>query len=180
MKKFLTFVAIGSLVALVVEFQFNLLATHNPGNFIFTLFFYPLYLSVVYQVSSWLDSNRAGFMSDLLYYLFFGLLGLAFEWFVIGNSPWGNPEASNIGMWAFWVAVALVPRIMTRQAAEFKAVKKGLVYYLGTYSVASTIMALMLPEGFRLFWIVVIHMVAYIGFHLFYWQYFRLRRRNLS
>jgi hypothetical protein len=36
------------------------------------------------------------------------LPGMALEWFVIGNSPWGNPEASQLGMvifhgaWPIW------------------------------------------------------------------------------
>ena len=27
--------------------------------------------------------------------------GMALEWFVIGNSPWGNPQASQLGMFVF-------------------------------------------------------------------------------
>jgi|GEM_PF-6811812 len=31
------------------------------------------------------------------------------EWFSIGSSPWGNPQTSQPGMFAYWACMALVP-----------------------------------------------------------------------
>jgi hypothetical protein len=40
-------------------------------------------------------------LPDLAWLVFAGLIGLAFEWWAVGNSPWGNPDALQSGMFAF-------------------------------------------------------------------------------
>jgi len=41
-----------------------------------------------------------------------GGCGLMVEWFLIGNSPWGNPDAVQIGMFAYWSCMVLVPVVL--------------------------------------------------------------------
>jgi hypothetical protein len=47
------------------------------------------------------------------------LPGIALEWFVIGNSPWGNPDASQLGMVIFHGAWPIWGRMF--DAALFRA-----------------------------------------------------------
>ncbi|MBA4351004.1 MAG: hypothetical protein C0427_07130 [Rhodobacter sp.] len=52
-------------------------------------------------------------LPELSWLIFAGLVGFAFEWFAVGNSPWGNPDALQSGMFAFhavyplWGAILL-------------------------------------------------------------------------
>ena len=52
------------------------------------------------------------------------------EWFLIGNSPWGNPDASQVGMFAYWACMALVPLVFLLQNRPLRhfIVRYGLVY----------------------------------------------------
>jgi len=126
MNKLLKFILIGFVFAMVVEFQFNIFATNNIPNFIFTLFFYPIYLALVYLVNNFVDKHLSGRKADVLFYLFFGFFGLGFEWFVIGNSPWETPDANQIGMFSFWVAIAFMPRIFISAKKGIAMLKKNL------------------------------------------------------
>jgi hypothetical protein len=34
------------------------------------------------------------------------------RWFVIGTSPWANPEANDLGMFCYWATVVALPRLL--------------------------------------------------------------------
>lgn len=55
-------------------------------------------------------------LPDLAWLVFAGLVGLAFEWFAVGNSPWGNPDALQSGMFAFHAAYPLWGAILLNRA----------------------------------------------------------------
>lgn len=42
--------------------------------------------------------------------VFYVLVAVSIEWGVIGNSPWGNPGANQLGLVAGWVSVFILPR----------------------------------------------------------------------
>jgi hypothetical protein len=42
------------------------------------------------------------------------------EWFAIGNSPWGNPDASQVAMFAYWASMALAPVVVLEGAPRLR------------------------------------------------------------
>ncbi len=110
MIRFTRFILLGLLTAAIGEWQFSVFLRDDLDNFSGSLVFNTLYMTGVYLVTRLLLTvlrNRSKFI--LFYTVFFGLSGLMVEWFLIGNSPWGNPDASQVGMFAYWACMALVP-----------------------------------------------------------------------
>jgi len=180
MKPFLKFILIGCAFALLIEFQFNILVTGNIGNFIFVLFFYPIYLALVYTVYKFGFKKIFKSKSNLVffYYLLFGIIGLMFEWFMIGNSPWLNPDASQIGMWSFWVALTVMPVIFLETEKKFQKLKKHIKYYIISYAIITTIIGKILTGDFRLFFIVWFEIIGYTLMNLFYLKYWWIVRKT--
>lgn len=175
MNKFLKFILVGYIFAMVVEFQFNILATGNIGNFIFTGIFYPVYLTLVYFSSKLIDRIfKSKYKASIVYYLIFGFIGLMLEWFMIGNSPWQNPDANQAGMFAFWVALTFMPRIFTDEEHDVAGLKRGIKKIYAAYAIITTIVGLILPPAFRIFWLATFVTIAYLLMNIFYLQYFKI------
>lgn len=112
MKTLLSFILLDLLTAAIGEWQYSVFLRYDLDNFIGSLFFNAFYLVGVYVLTRPLLTtlrNRPQFIVG--YTGFFGLTGLMVELFLIGNSPWGNPDASQIGMFAYWACMALVPLV---------------------------------------------------------------------
>ncbi len=60
------------------------------------------------------------------------------EWFAIGNSPWGNPDASQIGMAAYWACLVIVPLIIIDPDSRLRPLKRR----VGVYALIYTALAL--------------------------------------
>ncbi|MAG18194.1 MAG: hypothetical protein CL944_01835 [Candidatus Diapherotrites archaeon] len=176
MNNFPKFILVGFIFAMVVEFHFNILATGNIGNFIFVTLFYPVYLSLVFLANNFIDKHLKGKKADVLFYLFFGFFGLAFEWFVIGNSPWGNPDANQIGMFSFWVALTFMPRIFINKQKEIQPLKKSVTKYFVAYTIVTTLIGFLLPVSFRIFFLTWFEVIGYTVMHYFYWKYYKLAK----
>ena len=172
MKEIIKFILVGYFFAILIEFQFNILATSNIGNFIFTLFFYIVFLTISYFINKfWFSSIKNKVISSTAYYFFFGIIGLMFEWFVIGNSPWGNPDAIQIGQWSFWIAITFIPKIYIETEGKFKKLKDGIRHYIIAYAIITTVVGFALPFHLRLFWLVSLQVVGYSLLHIFYVKY---------
>ncbi len=131
MKSLAQFLLLGLLTAAIGEWQFSVFLRNDFDNFIGSLFFNTLYLIGVYLLTRLLLTtlrNRPKFI--LVYTGFFGLTGLMVEWFLIGNSPWGNPDASQVGMFAYWACMALVPLafLLQNRPLQHFILRYGLVY----------------------------------------------------
>ena len=172
MSPFLRFILVGSATALIVEASFNLLAVGTYGNFVFTIFAYPAYLAAFYAPQTFVlrrlvRSARGLFIAT---YVAGGILGLAIEWFVIGNSPWGNPEAIQWGMWAFWTAVVALP---TLYLADPSAARKMLMRLLIVYGGISIALAIVVPAPLHVAALVLWQTAYYTYLHLPYVLYIR-------
>ncbi len=137
---FLRFILAGLLTAAVGEWQFSVFLRDDLANFLGSLAFNTLYLSGVYLVTRlWLalgETPEQGRRWMILAYTgLFGLSGLMVEWFLIGNSPWGNPDASQTGMFAYWACMALVP-------LTFLLRKHRLQRFIFLYGLVYTLLAL--------------------------------------
>lgn len=144
MKKFLQFLLLGLLTAAIGEWQFSVFLRNDLDNFIGSLFFNTLYLAGVYVLTRpLLNTLRDRPKFILVYAGFFGLTGLMVEWFLIGNSPWGNPHASQIGMFAYWACMVLVPLIFLLQN---RRLQKFIVRYGLGYLTAAWLGQILIPS----------------------------------
>lgn len=133
MKTLLQFLLLGLLTAAIGEWQFSVFLRDDLDNFLGSLFFNTLYLVGVYVLARLLLTTLRKRPKFILGYTgFFGLTGLMVEWFLIGNSPWGNPDASQIGMFAYWACMALVPLafLLQNRPLQHFIVRYGLVYVI--------------------------------------------------
>lgn len=131
MKTLLQFLLLGLLTAAIGEWQFSVFLRDDLDNFIGSLAFNTLYLMGVYVITRLLLPTLRDRPKFILFYTgFFGLTGLMVEWFLIGNSPWGNPDASQAGMFAYWACMALAPLafLIENRPLQTFIVRYALVY----------------------------------------------------
>ncbi|MBM3123175.1 MAG: hypothetical protein FJZ97_13475, partial [Chloroflexi bacterium] len=96
MKRFLLTLCLGSLFATLGEYLFCVLVRQSVPDYLFTLAAYPFILALSYGPLRWIARRMPTPLSaDLAVYAVAGLVGLAIEWFIIGNSPWANPDAND-------------------------------------------------------------------------------------
>jgi hypothetical protein len=95
------------LLALWLEAVYKFVVTWDPGNFVGAVLVYALVLPPAQLLMRLLPK-----VPDRLWLLFWGGLGLLAEWFVIGNSPWGNPAALHSAMFAFHGSYPVWGRIL--------------------------------------------------------------------
>ena len=172
-NNFLKFILVGYIFAQIIEFQFNVFIANTYGNWIFTLFYYPAILAVFYFINQRVNQKiKNKKVADIFYYIVAATFGLfIMEWLIIGNSPWGNPEANQIGMLSFWVAVFFVPRIFISQSPEVEGIKKRITRYIMAYSLITFPLGFVLPETPRLIIIIWAEIIGYSLMHIFYWHY---------
>lgn len=105
------------------------------ANFYGSVVFNALYLSGAFVITR-LIFRLVG-RHDIAFVLCAGLAavgGLWVEWFLIGNSPWGNPAASQWGMAAYWACLVVVPLISIDGAAGLRPLKRRLALYAVLYT----------------------------------------------
>lgn len=173
MKSLPQFLLLGLLTAAIGEWQFSVFLRDDLDNFIGSLAFNTLYLTGVYLLTRLLLTtlrNRPKFV--LIYAGFFGLTGLMVEWLLIGNSPWGNPQASQVGMFAYWACMALVPLAfsLSNRPLQTFILRYGLVYLvlvlLGQFTIAS--------PGWRFAFHIYAVILGYLGLMTgILWKYIR-------
>ena len=118
--RILVFILLGVITAAVGEIQFSIFIRSDIHNFIGSIVFNSVYLFGVALISSLLVRLLGdGIPTVFCHFVLFGTSGLMIEWFMIGNSPWAKPEASQAGMFAYWSCLALVPFICLRPDARF-------------------------------------------------------------
>ncbi len=170
------FVLIGSVVAWVGEFVFNILITGNYSNFLFTLLFYPCYLALAFYLQKYLAcAFKIKHIHFFACYFLFGFIGLAIEWFVIGNSPWGNPEAIQFGQFSYWTALVLVPLIVLGNVS--KRAKYLVLYILAKFVILSLIFFFVLPPHTHLFFLTILLTIAYVLLHIPYVMHWKALKK---
>lgn len=119
------------LTAAVGEWQFSVFLSGDVDNFIGSLAFNTFYLTGVFLVTRPL-LNALGECPAfiVMYTVISGLAGLMVKWFLIGNSPWDNPDASKVGMFAYWACMTLIPLIflLERRPVQTFVVRYALAY----------------------------------------------------
>lgn len=169
--RFVRFVLLGLLTAAIGEWQFSVFLRDDLDNFIGSLVFNTLYMTGVYLVTQLLLTvlrNRPKFI--LFYTGFFGLSGLMVEWFLIGNSPWGNPDASQVGMFAYWACMALVPLMFL---LEKPSLQNFILRYALVYAVLALLGQFAIPSpDWRFAFHIYAVIMGYLGLMLaILWKY---------
>lgn len=178
----LKFILTGFIFAQVLEFQFNILITKNYSNWVFTLIYYPALLVIIYLFSKVIDKIiKRKKLADIFHFMFWGAFGLfIMEWVIIGNSPTGNPDAIQIGMLAFWLAVTFMPRIFINQNPRLEKLKHSIKKYFTWYAIITTILAIVIPMPLKLGLIVWLGAIGYVVMFKFYYDYFKLNLEKTS
>lgn len=81
--------------AMWLEFFYKFGATYDPQNFVGACVLYTIYIAVMIAVFRLIAA------SFWIVFFLTGTIGLLAEWFLIGNAPWINPNAIQIGMFVF-------------------------------------------------------------------------------
>ncbi len=148
---FFKFILVGLLTVLAGEFQVNVLVFGKEIDEYFSvLLIYAFLLALMYLFGKFLEKKVSPKRVDVIYYITAGLFGLALEWFIIGNAPWAGSGAIQAGMFAWWSAVFLIPRIFTdtRDALVTSLTRKIFVLLL-IYSVVSTLVVAIVSADLR-------------------------------
>ena len=141
----LLFILIGVLTAAVGELQFSVFIRGDWANLFGSMVFNAVYLAGAFVVTRLLFRllpRRAAF---LLTVALAAVAGLMVEWFLIGNSPWGNPDASQIGMAAYWACLVVVPLIVIDPDLRLRRLKRAIAIYAAVYSAAAVAAWALLP-----------------------------------
>lgn len=129
------FVATGCLLGLFIEIEFRILGKFNPGTMCFAIVCYPIFVSLAYLASRVVDRFvRHQPLADVVHYVGSGIFGLAVEWTLLGNSPWGNPKAIQPAMFCMCAAFCFGPRVLLRHSDQPSLLRKlvwhgGLLYH---------------------------------------------------
>jgi hypothetical protein len=140
----------------------------------FTLLFYPLLLTLAYYSTKLINNIQNKQLGNFLYFLFWSCFGLfIMEWLIIGNSPWSNPDANQLGMFSFWTAVFMMPKIFIDQTPGNQKLKTSITRYFIAYTLITTLLGFILPQSLRLFILVWLEIIGYTVMHLFYFSYLK-------
>jgi hypothetical protein len=180
-KKFLNFIAVGTFFSTIEEFlTVVVLRGDIPAYFFTLLVLFPIFLTFVYFSSRLLDS----FLGDqprreLAHYFIYGFLGVMIEWFLIGLSPWSDPNANpmimlvfQLGMFSFWGTVAFAPRLFNNMNELSKAIRSSILGFYIPYFVIVYLVGFIIPGQFKFPVIISLIIFAYLFLNLFYLKYF--------
>ena len=143
---FLLFVLIGVLTAAVGELQYSVFIRGDWANLFGSMVFNAVYLAGAFVLTRLLFRllpQRAAFLVAVA---LAAVAGLMVEWFLIGNSPWGNPDASQIGMAAYWAAMVVVPLITVEPDARLRPLRRALALYGAAYTLLALAAWALLPR----------------------------------
>ena len=102
----------------------------------FTLFI--LFQTWVQPLDGWLIDRLVPRVAlrEPVYFVTCGLAGLMIEWFLIGLTPWSNPDAPvvlmalfQVGMFSFWATVAYAPRLLLARDEPGRWARKAVIRF---------------------------------------------------
>lgn len=181
MKRYATFVGIGSLLATTEEFLTVVILRHDVASYIFTLVvLFPVFLTLVYFSSKLLDRLLPTARGrELVHFFAFGLAGLMIEWFLIGLSPWSNPAANlllmglfQLGMFSFWAIVAFLPRLFLNADERSRRFRRRMLAFYFAWFALVYVVALSAPASARFGATIVLIIAGYFILDVFAGVYF--------
>lgn len=187
MKNYFQFVIVGLIFFAVMEFAFSVQIRGDIDNFIGSIFINFFYFSLAYGLIKLLFKfQEISYKKDIFLFIFFGIIGLLIEWFLIGNSPWGNPQASQITMFMYWGGGVLFSKLLLETKLEFSQVKKysiifffiySILYLGGGFAISNDIVYEEDEVSYRFIFLILFAMVGYNVMFIFYVWYILVSRR---
>lgn len=143
---FLLFVLVGVLTAAVGELQYSVFIRGDWANLFGSMVFNTLYLTGAFIVSRILFRFASRRPAFLMCVALAAVAGLMVEWFAIGNSPWGNPDASQIGMAAYWTCLVIVPLLTIDPDPQLRPLRRTITIYAAVYILLALAAQWLLPR----------------------------------
>ncbi len=143
---FLLFVLIGVLTAAVGELQYSVFIRGDWANLFGSMVFNAVYLAGAFVLTRLLLRVLPRRPAFIVIVALAAFAGLMVEWFAIGNSPWGNPDASQIGMATYWAAMVVVPVISLDPDARLRPLRRTIAVYAAVYTLLALAAAALLPR----------------------------------
>lgn len=176
MKKLLVFIALGLFFAAPGEILNQILARQDLRAFRSTMTSYVVLLAIGFFVEHRIRSLFAPnkFRARLIYYFFFGFLGLMVEWFLLGNAPVLEPFQiiTQPGMFTYWGTLLLGPCLIAD--AAFARRRKAFVAFFASFSAIYLLLALLLPrDKGGIFLGFVVFATGTTALNYFYFSYFK-------
>jgi hypothetical protein len=151
LRKLLAFVALGVATAAPGELQFSIFIRGDVANFRGAMVVDAIYLGLFFAGIS-LFKVLTGGIGRGMYYGALGVsgaAGLAIEWSLIGNSPWDNPQASQLGMFAYWACMAGLPVLFAIPAESLRGLRRGILLGGSLYLITVSFAQAALPSDAR-------------------------------
>lgn len=172
----------GSIFSSVEEFLTVVVLRGDLGAYAFTLIvLFPVFLTFVWLTSPLLQRGLRGRpQHELAHFFVYGLIGLLIEWFIMGLSPWSNPEAGplpmlvfQLGMFSFWSTVGFAPKLFVNEDEASRRTRRSLLKFYIPYFAVTYVVALLAPAQMKFVVIIGLVILGYLMLNVFYASYFR-------
>ena len=154
---FLAAVALSAVLGVWLEFWYRFGATTAPELFWGSTIVYVMMAAAIHAVFA---LGRR--LPRWTWLLLCGIPGMALEWFVIGNSPWGNPDASQLGMILFHCTWPIWGRVFDRTWFSDGERRFALIW-MGAWSVGLLPFFLIEDPGWRFAAFIWLPLIPYAG-----------------
>jgi hypothetical protein len=180
MKRYLKFLFLAlAFAALPGEVMLQIFTLNSPSGFFTSMATYVVILSLLYLLHKRNEIPSAPpYKKRLKLFFVFGFFGLMFEWFALGQAPWINPDASQIGMFTFWATLYIAP-VMLLEQPRFPRVNKKFLWFYVPWAVIILVLASQKRHSETLYFIALILITFSIWLlNIFYFKYFRALKRQ--
>ena len=119
MLQYLKYVSFGLILMAPQELIVAIFKEKAFTLYLMALAFWAVMLSAMYglfRVTKRFIKREA--LEVTLSAVFYMMVAFCIEWGIIGNSPWANPGANQLGLVAGWVSVFILPRVFLEDKFE--------------------------------------------------------------
>jgi hypothetical protein len=180
-RRYLAFVLVGSFFSSVEEFLTVAVLRGDLASFVFTVVVvFPGFLTFVYlsfPLLARISPRRP--VQELAAFGVYAVLGLGIEWFLIGLSPWSDPEADpvlmllfQLGMFSFWATVAFAPRLFLAPGEPARRARRAILRFYVPYFAFAYLVCLAVPREARFIPTIALVVIGYSALIVFYGLYF--------
>jgi hypothetical protein len=179
MRYALKFYGLGLIVAGLEEFISQGVLKNDFGGWIIpTIIAFLPFLIIVRTIGNVLDRYLSEHKAAWICYLISGGIGLAVEWFLIGLSPWRDPDAHplgvlglQIGMFSFWCGVAFTPRLLLDKRKIVSRVRTGFKWFWIAGMSVIYIVTFTVPKKAQFAAGIISVILTFVIMNLFYFNY---------
>ncbi len=171
--------------ALPGEVSNQVLVHRSVRGFAITMANYVWFLALTYAVSRWLERRlRDRYVARLRYFLLYGFIGLAIEWFLLGVYPL-QPNPVQLMLFSFWAGMAITPCIFTDSPAspELLRIRRAMAIYIAVWACISllpfaiaSLFSVRAAEPMRGFSMLV-YGIGILGINYFVYRYLGMLKR---